>query len=116
MTATDALADLERRVTEKYAAAAQTRQQPDLLDAFDPSSWSVDLDIDWVAVAKAADASREEPSADLPQFPREQWVTHPHRRTVLLMVIDRYLDLDLTEDDWRAVSWLMAFGGRERIA
>lgn len=101
MSATDALAELERRVTEKYIAAAQTRQQPDLPDLFDLQPW---LDGQPPLVPPP------------PQFPREQWITHPRHRAVILTIIDTALDAELTDDAWTTISWLMMFGGRERIA
>lgn len=96
MSATDALAELERRVTEKYVAATQARQ----VTAIDFSPWNLGV----VAVS------------DLPQFPREQWVTYPTRRVAALLVVDVALDSELSVNDWQTISWLMFFGGRERIA
>lgn len=101
MSATDALAELERRVTEKYIAAAQTRQQPDLPDLIDIQPW---LD-------------GQPPLVPPPlQFPRQQWVTVPDRRATALGTVDRLLDLELNDKSWQTISLLMIFGGRERIA
>jgi hypothetical protein len=52
------------------------------------------------------------------QFPREQWVTHPKRRRIALITIDRALDLweQLTEDQRNTVAFLLWHSGRERIA
>ena len=97
-----ALADLEERVTAKFLAAAAGRTPE-----FDTSAWDIDM-------------SQWQPSEplppDTPQFPRQQWVVYPTRRAVVLTIIDRALDLDLTDEQWSQACFLFWYGGRERIA
>lgn len=52
------------------------------------------------------------------QFPREQWVVYPHRRTITLLICDRMIDLwdDLTIEQKSQVGFLLTYGGRERVA
>jgi len=96
------LDELERRVTEKFAAKCAELVPADPFDPspFDPACWSSSVDFGQPAV----------------QFPREQWVTYPHRRMLALMTADRVLDFELTEEQWMQAGMLVAFGGRERIA
>ena len=98
----DELTQLEERVTRKWAQAAASRMPE---SSFDASAWH-DLDTEWGGTALNA-----------PQFPREQWVSYPAKRTVSLMTCDRMLDFEeLTDEQWMTLSFLMLYGGRERIA
>lgn len=97
-----ALDDMEQRVTEKFAAAAFARIDP---------QWKLDVG-EWTF----PDFEFEPLPPGTPQFPREQWVTYPNRRMVTLTLIDRALDLELTDEQWTQLTFLMGFGGRERIA
>lgn len=93
------LAELEERVTEKWARTASQRVD---LSGFNPNKWG-DLR-DWGA------------AADVPQFPREQWATYPGKRLIILMLVDRMLDLEMNDEQWYALNYLMLYGGRTRIA
>jgi hypothetical protein len=96
------LAELERRVTTRYLELTQTDWELPEID-FDMS--------DWVDVMKL-------PPGTPPQFPREQWITYPNRRRVVLMIIERSLDIwdTLTDEQRFQVAFLLGNGGRERIA
>ncbi len=52
------------------------------------------------------------------QFPREQWLVYPHRRTITLLICDRMIDLwdELTVEQKHQVGFLLTYGGRERVA
>lgn len=96
----DALGQLERRVGEKWAAAAAARFPADV-DPFDPSDWLGD-----------------EPHAEpVMQFPREQWVSYPNKRTAALIVADNMLNNadDLTDMQWTLLCRIMLYGGKTRI-
>lgn len=105
--ATDALDELERRVGEKWVAAAAARMP----------QWDVpEFDVDWEAWFGTLDTAGALPD-DWPQFPREQWARYPAKRTVVLLIADRMLDFDeLTDDQWIELCWLMQYGGKTRIA
>lgn len=104
MTTTESLDELESRVTAKWAAAAADRIQG-FSDIFDPSAWNTVVDM-------GADA----PSPTM-QFPREQWVSYPAKRTVALILADRMLDLDsITDEQWMQVSFIVQYAGKERVA
>jgi hypothetical protein len=111
---------LEQRVGEKWAAAAAARM---------PKWESAEFDVsEWVDVAKiplpvnAFEMSTvgqplPPPLPDTPQFPREQWVSYPAKRTAALMVADRLLDFDeLTDEQWIQLCLLMQYGGKTRVA
>lgn len=104
----DELGQLERRVTEKFAAAAAARTSLwSELPAFDITEWFDSLD-DTGAVAVPD---------DWPQFPREQWVSYPNKRTAALLLAERLLDAEhLTDRQWTTLCLLMSYGGKERIA
>lgn len=100
----DALEELERRVGEKWVAAAAART-PD---------WPVPA-VEW------SDDWKEAMKKPLPpgtlQFPREQWASYPNQRTVALLIADRLLDFDeLTDEQWMQLGLLMQYGGKTRIA
>lgn len=99
-----ALTELERRVGEKWAAAAAARA-PQWPQALDMNEWF-----------GAIDAAPLPPGA--PQFPRAQWATYPANRAVVLTACDRLLDSadELTDEQWMAVCMLMQYGGKTRIA
>ena len=88
---------LERRVGEKFVAVAAART---------PNLPLFDMEIDWWSGS---------PPSDVPQFPRERWVSYPNRRTVTLTLIDRVLDLDLDDPQWVQVCWLWQYGGKVRL-
>lgn len=101
---------LEERVWEKFAAEAKRRG----------AIW--DLPDDEVAGwAPLRDALKPDPAAPpIPpekQFPREQWITWPNRRRIALLLCERALDGPEPLDDqrWWQVSFLMQYGGKERI-
>jgi hypothetical protein len=99
---TEPLEELELRVGGKWVAAAAARTP----------EWSVpDFEFDmsaWTDVAPLPPGTM--------QFPREQWVSYPRRRTMSLLVVDRMLDLDMNDEQWGQVCFLMQYGGKERIA
>ena len=99
---TEGLDELEARVTVKWAAAAADRMQG-FTDIFDPTAWTTVVDM-----------GAAEP---VMQFPREQWVSYPAKRTAALILADRMLDFDeLTDEQWVQVSFIVQYAGRERIA
>lgn len=96
------LIELEKRVTRRWqeAAAARTPQWPD-----------VELSTDW------AEAMQKPLPPGTMQFPREQWVSYPNRRTIVLILADRLLDFEeLTAEQWHTLNFLMLYGGKARIA
>lgn len=96
---------LERRVTEKWATAAASRIPADV---FDPSGWLDGVDMS---------AWRRNLPPSAPQFPREQWVSYPNKRTVALLIADRLLDFDeLSDEQWATLNVVMLYGGKTRIA
>lgn len=99
--------DLEQRVTARYLDLVR----PTIVDA---------TEFDWSeAFFKSGTTGLWAiPEPDLPQFPREQWVTYPNRRAVTLVLVDRMLDLwdELTDMQKTHVAMLLTCGGRERIA
>lgn len=107
---TDDLEALEHRVVAKFLAAERDRY-PDSTMAFDPTQW--DTLVDPAKWGQPRPGRSQYPSL---QFPREKWVTYPTRRMMALLIVDRALDIDLAEEDWHRVSWLLAFGGRQQIA
>lgn len=96
------LEELERRVGAKWASVAAARMPqwavPD--DPFDIGAWQTD--------AMPADP-------DVPQFPREQWASYPAKRTTTLLLCDRMLDLDMTDEQWAQVCFLLQYGGKTRL-
>ena len=91
------LDDLERRVGEKFMAAA------------------VELTPEWPHNVEMG--TWQPMAAPALQLPREQWVIYPSRRMVALLIIDRMLDFDsLTDEQWGQVAFLYQYGGRERVA
>lgn len=98
----DELTALENRVGEKWIAAAAARNPewpvPDF--EFDMSSWT--------------DVAPLPPGTM--QFPRERWASYPTQRTVVLMLADRMLDLDLTDEQWAQLCFLMQYGGKTRLS
>lgn len=101
-----ALAGLEQRVVEKWVTAAANRGPMwPAADAIDFSSWLTDTDTAPLP-------------ADVPQFPREQWLVYPARRTLALMMCERTLDSaqELSDDEWSLLCLTMWYGGKTRIA
>lgn len=99
----DDLRELERRVGEKWAAAATARIPERELPVFDihMSAWQ----------------NLPPLPPGTPQFPREQWASYPARRTAALLAADRMLDFDeLTDEQWMDVCLVMQYGGKTRIA
>lgn len=111
MTGVD-LEELSRRVTAKYLAACEQRY-PDMWAAFDPTQWDSEIDF---AAWNQASSGRTQPLPAGLQFPREQWIIRPTIRTVVLMMVDRMLDMELSEEQWAVVGFLLAYGGKERVA
>jgi len=105
---TDDLDVLERRVCEKWVAAAAARMPA---DAFDPSSW-----LDGIDMSAWDEAMKTPLPPGTPQFPREQWASYPAKRTVALMIADRLLDFEeLTDEQWMQLCLLMQYGGKTRL-
>lgn len=97
------LSDLERRVCEKWIRVAAERA----------SAWGLpEMDLDMSAWAEVAQTPL--PSGTM-QFPREQWVSYPAKRTYILLLADRMLDLDMDEERWMQVCLLMQYGGKTRL-
>lgn len=112
MTVRPDLNDLERSVLEKFIAARHVDWPlPD--DPFDSSSWLADIGS--IGTVDVATHGAGEP---VMQFPREQWIVRPNLRLVTLMLVDRALDMAdrLTDEQWAQVTFLLSFGGKERIA
>ncbi len=98
------LIGLEERVTRRWqeAVAARNPQWP---------TPDVELSTDW------AEAMQKPLPPGTMQFPREQWVSYPNRRTIVLVLADRLLDFEeLTDEQWHTLNFLMLYGGKERIA
>jgi hypothetical protein len=103
MAPADDLPAIEDRVARKWAAAAAKR-----MDGFDPQ-WKLDVG-SWVL----PDA---ELPADVPQFPREQWVSYPMKRTLALLLCERVLDSgELSDEQWMWLCAVMQYGGKTRVA
>ena len=98
------LEELERRVTEKWVAAAAKRAPEWEL----PDLWAFDFS-NWLAHPPAL-------PNNWPQFPREQWLVYPEKRRVTLLICDKALDQDLSDEEWIHVCLLMQYGGKERAA
>lgn len=93
---------LEQRVTQRWINAASDRipewPLPDDI-TFSLDDWAINsVPLDW------------------PQFPREQWLVYPYRQQIALLICDRALDRDLSEEEWLHVCFLMMYGGKERVA
>lgn len=101
MTDTMDLESLERRVIARYMDKCNVGWKLPDVDPLDMSDWHTGP-----------------PPADVPQFPREQWIVYPNRRHYVLLIADRMLDFwdDLNDKQRTDVSLLLSFGGRERIA
>lgn len=95
------LNELEHRVGEKWATVATARLTP-LPGPFDFTDWT-----DWATEAAPT---------DVPQFPREQWASYPTKRATTLLLCDRLLDMDLTDEQWLNVCFLMQYGGKTRLS
>lgn len=106
MSAAD-LDALEHRVRERFVAKSAERVSDwnGIYDGFDASSW-----------LQTSPLSPLLPSVPVVQFPREQWVSYPARRTLVLLTVDRLLDLDeLSDEQWVKVCLLMEYGGKTRL-
>jgi hypothetical protein len=104
-----ALDDLEQRVGQKFAEAAASRVQlPTAKATFDVVSWLAGLD---------TSGSVALPD-DWPQFPREQWVSYPNKRTAALLFAEHLLDRadELTDEQWSSLCLLMHYGGKTRVS
>jgi hypothetical protein len=99
----NALDEIERRVGEKWIAAASAR----IPDNFDVSQWADMVDTD--------DGQRARPPR-VAQFPREQWASYPAKRRLVLNAVERMLDTELTDENWARVCLLMQYGGKTRIS
>lgn len=101
-TEPDALAELERRVTEKLMAALpQWDLPPDPMP--DPAEF-------WRRAVEDADVPPL--PDDWPQFPRERWIIYPARRAYALIMADKAIDLGHLSE----AGFLVQYGGKERIA
>jgi hypothetical protein len=99
------LDELEKRVTEKWVAKASERV----------SEWAgLDVPFDASLWLQTAPGSPLTPPTF--QFPREQWISYPAKRTYTLLILDRLLDFDLTDEQWAQACFLMHYGGKERVA
>jgi hypothetical protein len=99
-------AALEASVTERWAKLAAERAPEWPLPDFGGVDGLGDMMAEWSAVTPPA-----------PQFPREQWVSHPTKRALALLLADRLMDCDtLTDGQWMTVCHLVLYGGKERIA
>ena len=91
---------LERRVCEKWIGVAAERMP------------------DWAVPEIDFDRQSWTPPPDTPepvmQFPREQWLTYPAKRTIALLLCDRLLGMDLDDGAWTQVCYLMRYGGKVR--
>ncbi len=123
------LDDLEKRVGGRYA-----EKMAALWTLPDGEFSTVEFGADWTEHLKpVADQGRTieistvgqplpPPIIPLPtpvmQFPREQWITYPQKRTISLLIADRMIDLwDTVAIEQQAqVGYLVLYGGRERIA
>ena len=81
------LDELEQRVSTKFAAALAERVLP-----FDTSAW---LDED---MSITIDFKKIPPGTPQFQFPREQWISYPNRRAVVLTILDRLLDVEVPDE------------------
>jgi hypothetical protein len=88
------LDELEQRVTKKLTAALPKWPVPD--DPLPPMDFSL--------VPPLAD--------DVPQFPRERWLTYPARRARALVMADKAIDLGMLSE----AGLLVQYGGKERIS
>ena len=96
-----ALAELEAKVGKRWADHAATREPdwplPDL-KPIDIRRWGAPI------------------TADV-QFPREQWVAYPAKRTIALTLANRLMDFDnLSDDQWMMVCHLVFYGGKVRVS
>lgn len=98
---TEPLEELETRVTARYIEKCNIGWQLPDVEPLDTSDWYMGPLPD-----------------DVPQFPREQWITYPNRRHYALLIADRMLDFwdDLDEPQRTQLAFLLGCGGRERIA
>ncbi|WP_100466058.1 hypothetical protein [Mycobacteroides abscessus] len=113
MGATD-LATLESEVATEYAQLAAERMPENpfnLDDWFEGTDWS------------KFERSTERRDAIGPEFPREQWVVYPGRRTVTLTLVRHVIrlirekpDHPRNEELFQQVAFLFTYGGREWIA
>jgi hypothetical protein len=100
------LDELEQRVGERFARAAAARTQiPTASASFDVASWFDGL----------ADTGEVALPEDWPQFPREQWVSYPNKRTAVLLLADNLMNHDLTDEQWSTLCLLMYYGGKTRL-
>jgi len=116
MSTTDALAQLENQVTEKFIEKI-TERLP--LTPFDPTGWLTGIEFGPIIDGPVLGPVIEDPlSSTRPsgQFPREQWVVYPNRRAIALSIVGRALELEaITDDQWAQIAFLMAYGGKERL-
>jgi hypothetical protein len=95
-------AALEASVTERWAKLAAERAPEWPLPDFGGVDGLGDMMAEWSAVTPPA-----------PQFPREQWVSHPTKRALALLLADRLMDCDtLTDGQWMTVCRLVLYGGK----
>jgi hypothetical protein len=106
---TETLESLERRVGQKWAAAAAAR----IDQRIDPQ-WNLDVG-SW---GSAAGEGLPPLPPGTPQFPREQWASYPTARRVALQMCEHLLDnvAELTDNQWMLICVTMQYGGKTRIA
>lgn len=102
-TASSDLAELERRVGEKWVAAVAVRLPE--FELLDLGGW-------------ADSASLSFPVTVGPQFPRETWASYPAKRTVTLLLCEKLLDnaAELTDEQWITLCLAMQYGGKTRLS
>ncbi|TDZ94783.1 hypothetical protein CCUG62472_01597 [Mycobacteroides salmoniphilum] len=106
---------METRVYRRYAeaVAASIPAMPDFSDWLDMLSPPTKYTVDTALVC--ADTVTQ-----VPQFPRQRWVTYPARRRLCLMLVDQMLNRindGETAHDWLTMAGiLLTFGGRSSDA
>lgn len=110
-----ALAELEREVTEKYTAAWRAAN-PELDSQLEElqREWAPQLDV-WAKYCGEPVEGRVLPVGgvvDVPQFPRERWAVYPARRAHALALAGRLIDFGKLAE----AGWLIGYGGKERIS
>ncbi|RIT32724.1 hypothetical protein D2E76_23215 [Mycobacteroides abscessus] len=113
MGATD-LDTLESEVAAEYVELLAKRLPPNLSSL---EGWMQTAD--WSNFER----STERRDAIGSEFPREQWVVHPGRRTVALTLVRHVIrlirdkpDHPRNEELFQQMAFLFTYGGRERIA
>lgn len=95
------LADLEQQVSAKFEAlAAERNKWPEEIYE-EPGSWCAATDPGvWLQVMGVEAPAGGAGTVEIPQFPRQRWITHAGRRAVVLTMLNVLLELDLTDEQW----------------